>query len=112
MEEKKPARITMAKEPLDVRIRSESPTSSSIKKRQFEHRIELEDREYNDHWKSCCLVMDRRAMMFFTQLLISLILMGLCVFELGNGGHTCERDTVYISILSAITSYWLPAPRI
>jgi len=86
--------------------------SPSIKKKRVEHIIELEDRDYADHWRSCCgCEIDRRAALFFSQMAISIILIGLCIVKLGMGGMSCEAETVYVSMLTSIVSYWLPAPR-
>ena len=61
-------------------------------------------------WRSCCLDMDSRALLFFSQLLISLLVLGFCVHGvvvLDESNSQWQRMT--ISLLCGI---WLPAPRV
>ena len=46
------------------------PTSIQLKILEQEHRFKIEDDKYKDTWVSCCMVLDRRAVMYFTQIAI------------------------------------------
>ena len=61
-------------------------------------------------WKSCCLTIDRRAVQFFSQLSISLIIIVFCLFQL----HTKPKcDTgEYLSLLTMVLGMWIDAPRL
>jgi hypothetical protein len=62
------------------------------------------------YWKSCCLTIDRRAVQFFSQLSISLIIIVFCLFQL----HTKPKcDTgEYLSLLTMVLGMWIDAPRL
>jgi hypothetical protein len=61
-------------------------------------------------WRSCCVEMDSRALLFFSQLLISFLVLSFCIQQvvtLDEGKSQWQRMT--ISLLCGI---WLPAPRV
>ena len=62
-------------------------------------------------WKSCCFELDRRAVSFFTQLFISLMIITFCLFQL----HTLPKcdSGEYLSLLTMILGVWVgDAPRL
>lgn len=66
-------------------------------------------------WKSCCgQVIDRRAIQFFTQVLIGSTVMTFCMAKIWQAiplhGCTGEDTTVYFSLLSALVGYYIPSP--
>ena len=73
---------------------------------------ELSQESFNKKttWKSCCLTIDRRAVQFFSQLCISLIIIIFCLFQL----HTKPKcDTAeYLSLLTMVLGMWIDAPRL
>ena len=61
-------------------------------------------------WRSCCVEMDSRALLFFSQLLISLLVLGLCVYGVINlPENESQWQRMTISLLCGI---WLPALRV
>ena len=86
-------------------------STPKIKKRELEHQIELEDKRYNDHWQSCCFVIDRRATKFFAQLIISFLIMVFCIVMLIRN-ETCESQQLYSGILMTIIGIMLPSPSL
>jgi len=62
-------------------------------------------------WKSCCFELDRRAVSFFTQLFISLMIITFCLFQL----HTLPKcdSSEYLSLLTMVLGVWVgDAPRL
>lgn len=62
-------------------------------------------------WKSCCFQLDRRAVSFFTQLFISLMIITFCLFQL----HTLPKcdSGEYLSLLTMVLGVWVgDAPRL
>ena len=58
-------------------------------------------------WRSCCLDMDSRALLFFSQLVISLIVLLFCVVEIATLG-----DSQWAKMTATfIIGVWLPSPR-
>ena len=62
-------------------------------------------------WKSCCLVADRRAVVFFTQLLISLIIICFCLTMLILFPEDCNKEATYIGLLTFVIGVNLPSPK-
>ena len=64
---------------------------------------------YNDTWKSCCLVMDRRGVIFFSQLSISVMVMAFSIRQL-IWLEDCNSQQTYTGLLTLCLGVWLPAP--
>jgi hypothetical protein len=83
-------------------------------RRKSENNIsEISEKTFNRKvfWKSCCFELDRRAVSFFTQLLISLLIITFCLFQL----HTLDKcdSTEYLSLLTMVLGVWVgDAPRL
>tara|TARA_R110000796_G_scaffold4086_2_gene15572 strand:+ start:3790 stop:4128 length:339 start_codon:yes stop_codon:yes gene_type:complete len=77
------------------------------------HRIdELQKRDdIENTWKSCCLRTDRRAVIFFSQLSISITVMGFCCVQLVRL-ENCEAQSLYSGLLSLVIGIHLPQPKI
>jgi hypothetical protein len=60
-------------------------------------------------YKSCCLLVDKRALQFFSQLGISLVTIVFSIYKL-SVSDTCETDSLYSGILMLVVGTWLPAP--
>jgi len=60
------------------------------------------------YWKSCCFELDRRAVKFFSQLTISLIVVIFSLYQLYK-----EKNTdIYLSLLTMILGVYVEAPRL
>lgn len=65
----------------------------------------------NNMWKSCCgASIDRRIALFFTQAIISGMVLMFCIFQL-IFNSSCETDPVYVGLLSSTLGFWLPQPK-
>jgi len=62
-------------------------------------------------WTSCCLRLNKHAVLFFAQLFISLIVMGFSIYMLVRS-TSCEHDALYSGLLSMIIGVWIKAPSI
>ena len=60
-------------------------------------------------WKSCCVHADKRAISFFSQLSISILVIVFCLYQLIHL-TTCDDRQAYIGLLTLILGVWLPAP--
>ena len=61
-------------------------------------------------WKSCCFLIDRVVLFFFTQLIISVGVMSFCVYQLiQDEDH--ESRQYYSSTLTFLIGIWIPSPR-
>jgi hypothetical protein len=64
--------------------------------------------ERSNVWKSCCLRVDKRAITFFSQFTISLIIIIFCLGQLYILDK-CDSD-IYMNLLTLILGTWLPNP--
>lgn len=63
----------------------------------------------NIYWKSCCgCNLDKRAVKFFSQLTISLIVVIFSLYQLHNDKNT----DIYLSLLTMILGVYVEAPRL
>lgn len=86
--------------------------SEDVELRKVEHQIEVEDREFNNLWRCCSgSVIDQRATRFFTQLLISLVVITVCVYQLVSLDN-CEAQSLYSGLLTMVIGVWLPSPNL
>ena len=96
----------MSTEEETVNLKIDTPknnlSTSEISENSFNRKV---------FWKSCCFELDRRAVSFFTQLFISLMIITFCLFQL----HTkpkCDTSE-YLSLLTMVLGVWVgDAPRL
>jgi hypothetical protein len=80
--------------------------NQQLTEHQIENRIKLENT-----WRSCCLLVDRRALLFFSQLGISISVMGLCIFQLITHHDDCDSNQLYSGLLTMLIGIHLPQPK-
>jgi hypothetical protein len=85
-------------------------SSVELKILEQEHRFKVEDDIYKDTWKSCCMVLDRRAVMYFTQIVIIGGTMSFCISQLYRDG-TCETHQTYLGLLTMLIGILIPNPK-
>jgi hypothetical protein len=70
-----------------------------------------DERHYQDRWKSPCCgeYVDRRAIVYFTQLGITLIAMTFCFYKLLTT-IDCNESNVYFSLLGSLIGFWVKSP--
>lgn len=63
--------------------------------------------EHKNLWKCCGYTFDKRLLEYCTQMLIILIALIFCMYEI-IADHNSETSTVWISLISAIVGNFLP----
>jgi hypothetical protein len=96
----------------DPNIKIYSPRTERKRLELRETKIKIEDKKYDNTWKSACFTLDRRAIRFFTQLFIGLVIIFFCIFKLMDENLSCESSNTYISLLSTTIAIFLPSPTI
>tara|TARA_R110000796_G_scaffold77688_3_gene173592 strand:+ start:487 stop:834 length:348 start_codon:yes stop_codon:yes gene_type:complete len=97
------------------------PTTATVEKKkgdysieleikEQEHRFKIEDDKYKDTWKSCCMVLDRRAVQYFTQISIIAGTMGFSIAQLYRN-DTCEGQQTYLGLLTMLIGILIPNPK-
>ena len=81
-----------------------------IEKAVLENERKVLDNE--NKWTSCCITMDKRAVLFFSQLGISVSIMGLCIYQLITHHDNCDSNQLYSGILTMLIGIHLPQPKL
>ena len=68
--------------------------------------------ELDNVYRSCCLVIDRRAVLFFTQLSFSVFVLGFSAYHLSENDQDCSRTHLYTGLLTLILGWWAPSPSL
>ena len=88
--------------------------SSSLIKKIEEHKKSLEDEErkfeHETTWNSCCLRVDKRALINFTQAAFSGTIVAFCISLLAIN-QDCETFSRYSPLLTLVVGIWLPQPQ-
>ena len=98
--------------------RSKDPELERLK---ITHQIDVEDKKIADeekekefehkvYWTSCCVRMDKRAVIFFSQFIFSIIIVAFCVIMLGLE-QDCATFSRYSPLLTLVIGIWLPQPQ-
>ena len=79
------------------------------------HKIHVEDNqiefEHKYQWTSCCLRVDKRALLFFTQATFSAGIAGFCIAML-IANQDCDTFARYSPLLGLVIGVWLPSPQL
>jgi hypothetical protein len=67
--------------------------------------------ERENTYKSCCILVDKRALLFFSQLSISITTLIVCVYQLITHYDNCDNNQLYSNILMMILGVWVPQPN-
>ena len=73
--------------------------------------LKIQEDELENTWQSCCLTMDKRATMFFTQLIISVGIMIFCVVKLSLS-KSCEDSNQWMALLTFVLGIWIKSPTL
>tara|TARA_R110000782_G_scaffold63402_1_gene130023 strand:- start:89 stop:391 length:303 start_codon:yes stop_codon:yes gene_type:complete len=84
--------------------------SDEEKKICKQHDRDFEDKKYNDTWESCCLIIDRRAAMYFSQLGVMCIVMIFSIYQLISL-EDCNSQATYLGLVSMLIGLILPNPK-
>ena len=89
--------------------KTDIPKSHSLVKLEMEHKIEMENIQQQNTWRSACLVMDKNAVMYFTQIGIIFFVICFAVFKLITD-TTEGSQTIYMSLLTLCLGLVAPQP--
>jgi len=62
-------------------------------------------------WRSCCLVVDKRVVVFTSQFIITLMIITFSLWQLAQK-NTCEHQQFYSSLITMLIGIFLPSPRV
>ena len=86
--------------------------STRSKKIELDHKIDMENIEAENNY-NCCMngTTDKRVLVYISQLIFSLIVIGFCIIQLIRKDDY-ESTSVYLPIIMTILGFWLPSPKL
>lgn len=82
----------------------------AIEIKEVEHRIQYEDREQENTYRTCCGAMsDRRLLTFIATLNISLLVLTFSCYMLATN-KDCTAQHTYVGLVTLIIGIWLKSP--
>lgn len=99
-------------ESLETKENKISPRDSlgEVARLTLKHKFEIENEAAKNEWHSCCLVTDRRAVQYFTQIIIISGCMLFTIYQL-CALESCESQSVYIGLLTMLIGVLVPNPK-
>ena len=95
---------------MDVELKVEEQKNLSGSPKTKQRKLELLEKKYDNTWQSCCLTLDKRATIFFSQLTIAMTVTIFCIYQLIHLDN-CEAQSLYSSILTLVLGVFLPSPK-
>ena len=84
--------------------------SPEQKSKIIDKNIDIAERRYKNEWKSCCVVLDRRAVQYFTQIIIIVGTMAFSLYQL-TSLTDCEGQQAYLGLLTLLIGLIIPNPK-
>ena len=79
------------------------------------HKFAVEDDErkfqHETGWRSCCWTVDKRALLYFGQMGIGIVIIAFCLAMLIQN-ENCETFSRYSPLLTFVVGIMLPAPKL
>ena len=82
-----------------------SPTTTRPSVETKKRELTLEEKRYETTWRSCCgATIDSRALVFFSQFSIAIMVLSFCIYQLIHS-DSCNTDSLYSSILTLVLEH-------
>ena len=79
------------------------------------HKFAVEDDErrfqHETTWRSCCLTVDKRALLYFGQMGVGILIIAFCISMLIMD-DSCNSFARYSPLLTLVVGIMLPAPKL
>ena len=85
------------------------PKSPSLQRLDIQHKIQIEEKEQENTWRSCCYDCNKNAVMYFTQVGIIFFVICFAVFKLITDNSEGSQ-TIYMSLLTLCVGIVSPQP--
>jgi hypothetical protein len=72
--------------------------------------LKLAEKKYENTWESCCLKTDKRAVVYFTQMIVICGIMGFSISQLIRI-NSCEGQQAYMGLLTLLIGLLMPNPK-
>ena len=79
------------------------------------HKIQVDAEErkfaHETTWRSCCLTVDKRALLYFGQMGVGILIISFCISMLIMD-DSCDSFARYSPLLTLVVGIMLPAPKL
>ena len=89
---------------------SQTGKSDENQDKLVDHAIHIHDEKLANTWKSCCLLTDKRAIKYFSQLVLISSVMLFSILQL-NKDSSCDSTSTYIPLLTMCIGLLCPSPK-
>ena len=89
--------------------KSDIPKSPSLVRLDMEHKIQMDEKEQEKTWRSCCYDVNKDAVQYFTTISIIVGIMMFCIFKLITD-NTCVGQQAYTGLLTLLLGLVSPSP--
>lgn len=93
----------------DGKTRVKTSFSKNMEMKEIEMEMEAKDFEHEYIYRSCCMVMDKRALDFFCKIFI---IISVLVFSFYNLATKSGHAEIYFSLISSIISLFMTPPKL
>ena len=83
--------------------------SPSVVHKELEHKIDIEQKQQENTWRSCCYDLNKNAVQYFTTVSIIVGIMVFCIYKL-SANESCENQTAYMGLLTLLLGILAPSP--
>ena len=83
--------------------------SPSLVRLDMEHKIQMEEKEQENTWRSGCMIVNKNAVMYFTTIFIICGIMIFCIFKLTTDS-SCVGQQAYMGLLTLLLGLISPSP--
>ena len=94
---------------VDGKVKSKTSFSRDMELKQVNLQIEDQEFEHEYIYRSCCMVMDKRALDFFCKMFI---ILSVLIFSFYNLAMKADHSEIYFSLISSIISLFMSPPQL
>ena len=75
--------------------------------------VDVEERKFAHEtgWRSCCWTVDKRALLYFGQMGVGILIIAFCIAMLATD-DSCDSFARYSPLLTLVVGVMLPAPKL
>jgi hypothetical protein len=97
--------------PIEPESKHSPCDKESFTKEKIEHSMKIQDIKLEaeieqKRWQSCCFQLEPESSVFFSKLIVSILVIILCSYQLITLAD-CQYQSLYSSLLSSVITYWL-----